>query len=120
MADWESLKRLRLHKNIMTFVVICLLLGLIYNITHHRYGKQTTSSGLSQTEYFVTAKSGLNIHESGNKNSNTLISVPYKGKVTLLEKDSVTDIINGKSGFWYKVEYKGTIGYAWGLLLERK
>lgn len=118
MVDWDSLKSLRTHRNIMTFVVIGLLGIMIYNFVKKGSNKSRSSNQSSVVGTIVNSKSGLNIREEANKNSKTLVSVPYKESIIILDKNGSKDYINGQYGVWYKVEYQGTIGYAWSILIS--
>lgn len=56
---------------------------------------QTTGTGK------VTAKSGLNLRKSASTSSGVITVIPHNGQVN----------IKSKSGNWYYVEYKGSLGY---------
>ncbi len=71
---------------------------------------------LTPEEMLVTGRS---IRDQPNKNGNLLITAPYQAKLTVLETDVEHDYINGKSGYWYKVEYQGTTGFSFGNYIEK-
>lgn len=60
------------------------------------------------------AKSGLSIREQPSKNGKFIITAPYQAKLRVLETDVEYDYTDGKTGYWYKVEYRGKIGFAFG------
>ena len=39
-------------------------------------------------------------------------------KKLLTTKKSLADLVNGKSGYWYKIKYDGMTGFVWGNHIE--
>ncbi len=70
---------------------------------------------LSSQEYYVTAKSGLNIRESPNLNGEKIGKLLYKQKANILEKTTISLKItnNGKDliNNWGNIESNKIQGY---------
>lgn len=120
MADWNSLKPLRVHATFMTIVVLALAALLIFTPRHaFRTLSGDYSSENSQTKPFVKASSGLSIRSEPSIYGTLLTTAPYGSSLTILNENAASDIINGRSGSWYKVEYNGITGFAWGNYIEK-
>ena len=107
MVSWQSLKRLRRHRTIMTLVII-ILVGLFFIPNH-----LSDFNFKNNLKFKVIAKSGLKIRMKPNLNSDVLIKVPFNETLKIINRDEKPDTINGENGIWYKVKYKNYIGYAW-------
>ncbi|WP_271407361.1 SH3 domain-containing protein [Tenacibaculum soleae] len=74
-------------------------------------------------EYFVNAKSGLNVRENGDLNSKKIGKLAYTEKVEIIEKNNIeTSIVdNGKEiyGFWFKIKSKNINGYVFSKFLSK-
>lgn len=66
----------------------------------------------------VNANNGLSIRDEPSKSGKLLITAPYQAKLKILKLDVKKDVINGKIGFWYEVEYQGTTGFAFGNYID--
>ena len=82
---------------IIRVIVICLL---------------ATGCKQSQTEqWYTTAPSGLNLRATASPASQALILIPYGEAVEVLEKFNEAQVIGGQSGSWFRVQYKGKVGF---------
>lgn len=102
------------------FIVLLFLIsgfGLKKTYFNQSAVQQTIQSDKATSS--VTAVSGLSIRDQPNKNGNVLTTVPYQEKLTVIETQISQDYINGQSGYWYKVEYQGTTGFAWGNYISK-
>ena len=121
MADWENLRPHKIHLAVL--VVIALILGAILYFTP-RHAFRSNFSNLNTQEDFrvitctVTAVSGLSIRNQPSRNGRLLTTAPYSAKLTIISQEVTEDNINGKKGYWYKVQYQGTTGFAWGNFLD--
>lgn len=116
MIDWKELDSLKIHRTIMTFVVLGLLAVLILMPRHFLKTRVSLLQGFNTTK--VTAKSGLKIRIKPNVNSKVLIVVPCNETLKIEAKYFKIDFVRGHSGSWYRVEYKDIKGYAWSKYLE--
>jgi uncharacterized protein YgiM (DUF1202 family) len=114
MVDWNSLKPLKLHRKILTFVIVFLLLFLIFapkNI-------YIISSNFKNDEPKVTAKSGLKIRTNPSLNSEIITTVKFGENIKVIDNEIKKDIVNGENGNWCKVEYRNQTGYAWNKFIS--
>lgn len=116
MANWNSLKPLRLQRRILTFAIIGMVAFIILTPKHFS-GKNSNSLDFD-SEPFVTAKSGLKIRKEPNANSEIITTAKYNDEIKIIEKDAKTDFVNGENGKWYKVEYENQEGYAWSKFIS--
>lgn len=116
MANWNSLKPLRLQRRILTFVIIGMVTFII--LTPKHFLSKNSNSLDYNSKPFVTAKSGLKIRKEPNANSEIITTAKYNDEINIIEKDAKTDFVNGENGKWYKVEYKNQEGYAWSKFIS--
>ena len=121
MADWNSLKPLKIH--IAILVVLAIILGTMLYFSPKRASRSNSRNSYTQEDirgtYTVTASGGLSIRNQPDKDGGLIVVAPYHAKLTVIDTEVAQDYINGKNGYWYKVKYQGTIGYAWGNYLKR-
>lgn len=67
-----------------------------------------TSKSSKNSTVKITAKSGLNLRSSAGTNKSKILAIPYKKKATWIDKTKKT--VNGVD--WYKLSYRGEIGWA--------
>lgn len=115
MVEWSKLKPLRYHRNILTLLVVVQIVLLIY-LPGKNSRRSNDRNGNISAE--VTATSGLIIRERPDVSSVSVGSVPYHGKVKVLDGNEVVGEVNGVKGYWYMIEYNGTKGYVWGKFLK--
>jgi hypothetical protein len=60
------------------------------------------------------AKSGLFLRDKPTTASEKLICMPYLAIVTVTDTNGPADVIDNANGKWYKVNYFGYDGWAWG------
>lgn len=71
-------------------------------------------------DFYVLSKNGLNLRKSPSDKSEILGVVPYNTKVNILEKNvSEKFKVNGFSGTYVKIKYKGIEGYIFSGFLSR-
>jgi uncharacterized protein YgiM (DUF1202 family) len=114
MADWNSLKPLRLHRRILSIVIFFLLAFLIFAPKKIL----STENNLLENEPKVVAKSGLKMRNEPSLNSEVIATVGFNENVKIVDKEIKSDIINGQSGKWYKIEYENKTGYAWNKFIS--
>ena len=119
MADWSSLKPLQNHSKIMGVVAAVLIAVLIFTPRH----AFTTLASNSDTENnsaksTVNAISGLSIRDQPSINGTLLMTAPNNSVLHIIDKNGGADKIGGKRGNWYKVEYEGVTGFAWGNYID--
>jgi len=116
MADWDSLKPLKNHIAVLVIVAIILAAILLLTPPHAFRASGSNNSYIQDNRVTstVTAVGGLSIRNQPNKNGSMLTTAPYQAKLTIIDANVAQDYIDGKNGYWYKVEYQGTVGYAWG------
>ncbi|POY36968.1 hypothetical protein C3K47_07855 [Solitalea longa] len=114
MADWSSLKPLKNHSTVLKLIAVILVSILIF-LPRHAFN---LSSNLLINDKKATSKviaiSGLSIRDKPSKRGILLTTVPYQEKLAIIDTSVSQDYVNGKNGYWYKVEYQGIIGFAWG------
>ncbi|MCI5140742.1 MAG: SH3 domain-containing protein [Candidatus Electrothrix sp. ATG1] len=59
----------------------------------------------------------INVRTNSSIDSPVIGCIP-EGKIVKLLSDPILGYIGDKSGYWYKVEHKGTIGFIWETLLN--
>lgn len=67
-----------------------------------------TSKSSADATVRITAKSGLNMRSDAGTNKSKILAIPYKKKATWVDKMKKT--VNGVD--WYKISYRGEIGWA--------
>lgn len=117
MADWSQLKPLRLHRNMMTIVIIVLGIILLY-MPSKKQAATTPNQEIILSTAIVISKSGLKIRQEPNLNSSVLSTVPCNMSLNIIDKNGTTDNVDGKTGMWYKVDYEGITGYAWSNFIK--
>ena len=85
---------------------------LLKNITLVR--KSNTPNGMAK----VLAESGCSIREFPTVNSEKIGYATQGDLLKIIEKTKVSEAIENKSGYWYKVSYEGKTGYCFGGFLE--
>ncbi len=68
--------------------------------------------------YKATAKPNLVVHSTPDLLGPNLGTVPYGGKVKIIEKTSKTDSISGRNGRWVKIQWQGAQGYVFDAYLQ--
>lgn len=108
-------RQIVINKFSVTRIMLIILLFLIsaYGLKKN-FANQTVKENENYTPSEVTAISGLSIREKPNRHALELAVAPYKSKLKVLDDKVSTDYIKGKNGYWYKVDFNGTTGYAWG------
>ena len=120
MADWSSLKPLKNHSRIMAFIAVALAAILVLTPRHaFRTQADTTNGESNKAMPKVKAASGLSIRNEPSINSTILTTAPNHATLTILDENAASDNIGGKNGSWYKVEYQGVTGYAWGNYIDK-
>ncbi len=66
----------------------------------------------------VNAGGGLKIRSDASTDAEELALVPSGEKLGLIETVGDEVEVAGKTGYWYKVNYKGTVGYAFGAFID--
>jgi uncharacterized protein YraI len=113
MVNWESLKPLRTHRTIMTFVIIALV--VIFFLPNHI----SNLNWKNNTQSKVIAKSGLKIRTAPNLNSDVLITLPFNETIEVVNGNEKLDIVHGENGIWCKVQYNNLEGYAWSKFISK-
>lgn len=71
-------------------------------------------------DYYALSKNGLNLRKSPSDKSEILDVVPYNTKVSILEKNASEKFkVNGFSGTYVKINYKGIEGYIFSGFLSK-
>ena len=114
MADWNTLKPLKTHSQILTFVIICLL-GFSFFTPKH-FLRNFSTNNINYVK--VKANKGASIRDVPSITGNLLDVAPKNAKLKIIDKNIQQDVIENKSGTWSKVDYNGQIGFVWGNLIE--
>ena len=115
----NSIDRWRRIKLIFWIAVIGL--AIFYFSSSSKAGK---SSQRSQSYHYsgqtarITATKGLNLRDQPGSAGAVLLTVPYNETVGIIDKSGHTETISGRTENWYKVDYKGAIGWLWGGYLK--
>jgi hypothetical protein len=119
MADWSSLQPLRVHSRFMA-VVALILAGVLFFTPRHAFRAQAIFNNRESNSLTskVKAASGLSIRDQPTVNSTILTTAPNNARLTIIDENVAQDIVGGKNGSWYKVEYQGITGYAWGNYID--
>ena len=119
MADWSSLKPLKNHSRIMAVIAI-ILIAILLLTPRHAFRTQAASSELEATSKKPTVKAigGLSIRDEPNVNGTLLRTAPNHAVLNIIGKNGASDNVGGKRGNWYRVEYDGVTGYAWGNYID--
>jgi hypothetical protein len=116
MANWSSLRPLKNHSRLMSFTAIILAAILVVTPLHAFKPASIENNG---TMLRVNAARGLSIRNEPDINSTVLTTAPNHATLTVIDKSAALDNIGGKKGSWYKVEYQGVTGYAWGNYIDK-
>ena len=79
---------------------------------------------LSNSNYYVWAKSGLSLRESPDKNSKKLTIIGYSENVTFISNTFEAFTVTEFNGFdytdnWFKIKHKNLTGYVFGGYLSK-
>lgn len=120
MADWSSLRPLKTHSTVMTIVVIGLAAILILT-PRHAFNAQAEvfSTESNNRTSVVNAVNGLSIRNEPRISGTLLTTAPYQATLKIVDENAASDVVGGKIGRWYKVEYEGITGYAWGNYINK-
>ena len=66
----------------------------------------------------IVATKGLKLRSQPNSSGMVLLTVPYNETVGIVDENGASETISGRTEKWYKVDYKGTIGWVWSGYLE--
>ena len=66
----------------------------------------------------ATAKPSLVVRDAPDVDGSKLGTVPYNGRVKVLERVSSQESIGGREGHWVKIQWKNTTAYAFDAFLE--
>ena len=102
----------------MTIIVVALAGVLVFTPRHAFRELSVFDNNRYYETSTVKAQSGLSIRDQPTTSGTLLKTAPDKAKLTVIDNDAAQDIIDGKKGSWYKVEYLGTTGYAWGNYID--
>lgn len=84
--------------------------GRYQNETLWVSGQDLSFNGVSKF-YMIVTKAGLNLRQSASTNSAIVSVVPFETKGPILDaKNDVTEI-QGRRGFWLKIDYNGKQGW---------
>jgi hypothetical protein len=84
---------------------------------------KVTESGnkMKQTGIVKTKQgSNLRVRSEASDKANIISQIPNGATVNIIEVDGKQSIVNGEKGSWLKIEYFGTIGWAWGNFIVRE
>lgn len=115
MANWNSLKPLKIHLRIIS-VIALMLIGILILTPRHIFKTYNAELNIGKTST-VKARGGLSIRERPSLEGMVLITAPNKANVEILDNSAAADNIGGKQGNWYKIKYND-VGYAWGNNIE--
>ena len=117
MANWNSLRPLKVHLRIIS-VIALILIGVLILSHRHAFKTYNAELNIGKTST-VKAKGGLSIRETPSLEGIVLITAPNKANVEILDNNAAADNIGGKQGTWYKIKYNDVTGYAWGNNIEQ-
>lgn len=93
--------------------VLLLLMFMNFRDFNHMDTQGTTIQ--TNVEYgTVNSGSGLNLRDEAYSSSNILLTIPDGSNVKIINKNGVSETINGTTANWYEIEYNNTKGWAWG------
>ena len=100
------------------FILLFCIFVLLYNTTLSK--NKIEYDG----EAIVISKSGLVLREKQGRTSQKMLTIPYESAVKLVAAHTggrgSFETIYGIGSNWYKVNYKGKIGWVFGGFLKRK
>ena len=70
-----------------------------------------------QTARIIPAK-GLNLRVQPSSSSAVLLTVRCNETIGIIDKNGRSETISGQTANWFKVDYKGTIGWLWSGYLQ--
>ena len=74
--------------------------------------KGSCSSSIASGDWYIsTAEPALIVRDAPGVNGKNIGSIPIDGKVKVVDKTNKTESINGFSGEWVQIEWRGTLGY---------
>lgn len=116
MVDWASLKKLKLHSNILTLIILGLIAFLAFTPRHFLRGTLVKYKPIEMLA--IKSKKGVHIRSIPSVQGTSTILAPYNAKLKVINIEASPDTVNGTIGYWHKVEYYGTVGYVWGHLVQ--
>jgi len=114
----KAIDRWNTIKLIFWIAVIAILIFYFYNHTSPSSSRETSTYQYSGETARVIATKGLNLRDQPSSSGTVLLTVPYNETVGIIDKNSNSETISGKTGAWYKVDYEGTTGWLWSGYLE--
>ena len=92
--------------------VIVIAMVFFWNFFRGPFSAANSSLRPEQTARVISAK-GLNLREQPNSSATILLTIPNSEVVRVIDKNGVNETRSGHTANWYKVDYKGTIGWLW-------
>ncbi len=115
----RSIDRWNIIKTIFWIAVVAL--AIFYYIS---WSKSHKSSPRVQAYHYsgqtarIAAAKGLNLRDQPSSTGAVLLTVPYNETVGIIDKTGNSETISGRTANWYKVDYKGTVGWLWSGYLQ--
>lgn len=70
-------------------------------------------------KFVVEAKSGLSLRKLPSQTSEKITVIPYNQPIYLIEKTTISDVIENKKGYWWKVEWYSNEGFVFSTFLRK-
>jgi len=86
------------------------------NLVQQPIGSATTVKGKVQTKQ----GSNLRLRSEPSDTSTILTQIPNGSEVKIIAEDNKDVIVSGEKGKWLKIEYNGTVGWAWGGFIKKQ
>ncbi len=77
------------------------------------------SQAVNDNPFYVTSKNGLVLRERPTANAKSLLVIPYRTSLKILETGQEYITVNKITGRWKKVEYNSAQGWVFGGYLDR-
>ncbi|TGN19816.1 SH3 domain-containing protein [Leptospira idonii] len=96
---------------------ILIILLILFTFCKEQASNKKTENN---TEYLlVSAKPYINIRKQPNQNSEKIGKIEYGKIVSVIEKSTISETIDSKTGFWVKVNHNGTTGWVFDAFLAK-
>lgn len=119
---WDAVDSWKRIKWVVLVIDIILLLVLVNDPFKNSSGVSKTKSEITRplnANAQVIADKGLRLRQEADDNSTILTTIPSDTYIEILDENGPEQTISGRTENWYKVNYNGQTGWAWGGLIKK-
>ena len=115
---WETVRNLRIIKNVLWAVIV--LLGFALYAKSRNVNSASNYENVAPKEdamnynAVISASGGLRMRADANSNAAIIQSIPYYSKIFVTNFDGPADTIDEQPGNWFYATFNNSEGWIWG------